>query len=63
MVNQKIIDIIVVYSFLFKKKMDKEKQEMKTKVFIIENKQKNIEKIHKRVMINAIESLQKQEGM
>lgn len=59
MVNQKIIDIIVVYSFLFKKKMDKEKQEMKTKVFIIENKQKNIEKIHKRVMINAIESLQK----
>lgn len=59
MVNQKIIDIIVVYSFLFKKKMDKEKQERKTKVFIIENKQKNIEKIHKRVMINAIESLQK----
>lgn len=59
MINQKIIDIIVVYSFLFKKKMDKEKQEMKTKVFIIENKQKNIEKIHKRVMINAIESLQK----
>lgn len=59
MVNQKIIDIIVVYSFLFKKKMDKEKQEMKTKVFIIENKQKNIEKIYKRVMINAIESLQK----
>lgn len=51
MVNQKIIDIIVVYSFLFKKKMDKEKQEMKTKVFIIENKQKNIEKIHKRVML------------
>lgn len=45
MVNQKIIDIIVVYSFLFKKKMDKEKQEMKTKVFIIENKQKYRENI------------------